>query len=227
MRILILGGTVFLGRLLVEAALDRGYQVTLFNRGQSNPGLFPQVENLRGDRKVDFTPLHGRAWDAAIDTSGYVPRVVRMAAEALKDTVGHYTYISSLPVYAHTRRPGIDEQEELGRLEDETIGEVTGKTYGPLKCGSQRRIPSQPGSSPSTTVKPSPPGFVSARSPRPGAPCWNGKPPGPSFTNGEPAFAVSARRSCLRTGAAITHHNTDSSYSPEIGRRSGNDVDPF
>jgi 2'-hydroxyisoflavone reductase len=133
MRILILGGTVFLGRLLVETALARGYQVTLFNRGQSNPALFPQVENLRGDRKVDVSPLAGRSWDAVIDTSGYVPRVVRLAAEALKNTVGHYTFISSLSVYANLRQPGIAEDGELGRMEDETVEEVTGETYGPLK----------------------------------------------------------------------------------------------
>ena len=74
MQILILGGTVFLGRHLVEAALARGHDVTLFNRGQHNPELFPQVEKLRGDRDGDLAALAGRRFDAAIDTSGYLPR---------------------------------------------------------------------------------------------------------------------------------------------------------
>jgi 2'-hydroxyisoflavone reductase len=76
MRILILGGTIFLGRALVEAALERGHAVTLFNRGRSNPGLFPNVEELHGDRTVNLSAIEGCCWDAAIDTSGYLPRVV-------------------------------------------------------------------------------------------------------------------------------------------------------
>jgi 2'-hydroxyisoflavone reductase len=89
MQLLIIGGTVFLGRSLVEAALARGHTVTLFNRGQHNPELFPGVEKLRGDRASDLTALAGRRWDAAIDTCGYVPRVVRASAELLADAVEH------------------------------------------------------------------------------------------------------------------------------------------
>ena len=81
MNLLILGGTVFLGRHVVEAALARGHQVTLFNRGQSNPELFPDVEKLQGDRDGDLTALEGRRWDAVVDTCGFVPRVVRASAE--------------------------------------------------------------------------------------------------------------------------------------------------
>ena len=73
MRILIIGGTRFLGRHLVEAALARGHEVTLFNRGKSNPGLFPQVETILGDREKDLDKLKGRIWDTVID-------VVRVSA---------------------------------------------------------------------------------------------------------------------------------------------------
>lgn len=82
MKLLFLGGTTFLGRTLVEEALAAGHEVTLFNRGQTNPELFPDVEKIRGDRSVDLSPLQGRRWDAAIDTSGFQPRIVRMASQA-------------------------------------------------------------------------------------------------------------------------------------------------
>jgi 2'-hydroxyisoflavone reductase len=133
-QILILGGTIFLGRHLVEAALARGHQVTLFNRGQHNPELFPQVEKLRGDRGADLSPLAGRRFDAAIDTCGYVPRVVRASAELLAPNVGHYTFISSISVYAGYTKAGIDESDPVGTLADPTVEEVTGETYGPLKA---------------------------------------------------------------------------------------------
>ena len=89
MKILIIGGTVFLGRALVEVALSHGHQVTLFNRGRTNPDLFPQVEKLVGDRDGDLKALAGRGWDAVLDTSGYVPRVVRQSVQAL--SAGDYS----------------------------------------------------------------------------------------------------------------------------------------
>ena len=134
MNLLILGGTVFLGRHLVEAALARGHAVTLFNRGQHNPDLFPEVERLRGDRDGDLQALEGRRWDAVVDTCGYVPRVVRASAEMLAPNVDHYTFISSISVYADTSKPGIDEQAPVGTLDDPTTEEVTGESYGPLKA---------------------------------------------------------------------------------------------
>src|ERR1044071_5613335 len=88
LNILILGGTVFLGRHLVEAALHREHRVTLFNRGQRNPELFPEVEKLRGDRDGDLSALSGRTWDAVIDTCGYVPRILRKSAQKLKGACG-------------------------------------------------------------------------------------------------------------------------------------------
>ena len=134
MKLLILGGTVFLGRATVDAALAGGHEVTLFNRGQTNPDLYPEVEKLVGDRNVDLSPLKGRKWDAVIDTSGYFPRSVRMSAEALANSVGHYTFISSISVYANTHKIGTVEEDAVGTIEDETVEEITGETYGPLKA---------------------------------------------------------------------------------------------
>lgn len=133
MKILILGGTVFLGRHLVESALARGHEVTLFNRGQHNPELYPEVEKLRGDRDGDLTALQGRRWDAVIDPSGYVPRLVRASAELLAPNVGHYTFISSLSVYENLPQPGMDESAPLATMADPTVEEV-GPNYGPLKA---------------------------------------------------------------------------------------------
>lgn len=133
MKLLILGGTRFLGRALVEAAQNAGDEVTLFNRGQSHPGLYPEVEQLRGDRDGGLDVLRGRRWDAAIDTCGYVPRVVQASAELLADAVDHYTFISSLSVYSDPTIVGMDERAPVGTLADETTEEITGETYGPLK----------------------------------------------------------------------------------------------
>ena len=134
MRILILGGTMFLGRALVESAQAAGHEVTLFNRGKSNPDLFPDVERLRGDRDSNLEALKGRRWDAAIDTCGYVPRVVKQSASLLADAVQHYTFISSISVYRDLSQVGIDETAPVGTLPDRTVEEVTGETYGPLKA---------------------------------------------------------------------------------------------
>jgi 2'-hydroxyisoflavone reductase len=134
MQLLILGGTIFLGRHLVDAAAARGHAVTLFNRGQHNPELYPDVEKLRGNRDGDLEALRGRRWDAVIDTCGYVPRIVRASAELLAPSVDHYTFISSISVYAGMQTPGMDESAPVGTLEDASVEEVTGATYGPLKA---------------------------------------------------------------------------------------------
>ena len=134
MKLLILGGTVFLGRHIVESALERGHEVTLFNRGQHNPDLFPGVEKLHGDRTGDLSALEGRQWDAAIDTSGYIPRIVRASAEALRNSIKHYTFISSISVFVHSDTVGMDEDAPLATLDDETVEEVTNETYGALKA---------------------------------------------------------------------------------------------
>jgi 2'-hydroxyisoflavone reductase len=90
MKYLILGGTAYLGRHAVDAARARGHEVTIFNRGRTNPDLFPDVERLRGDRDGDLAALAGRSWDAVLDPSGYLPRVVRASCDLLRDSVGHY-----------------------------------------------------------------------------------------------------------------------------------------
>lgn len=138
MNILVIGGTIFLGRHFVEAALRRGHTITLFNRGKHNADLFPGVEKLHGDRNGDLEILRGRNWDAVLDTSGYFPRQVRTLAETLRDSVGHYTFISSISVYSDTSTPDMDESGTLGTIQDETVEEITGETYGPLKVLCER-----------------------------------------------------------------------------------------
>lgn len=133
MKVLIIGGTQFLGRHFVETALAQGHKVTLFNRGKTNPDLYPEVEKLTGDRTADLSPLRGRSWDVVVDTSGYTPRVVRSSAELLAGSVGHYIFISSLSVYQDFSAP-VDEQSPVETLEDPTVEEVTGATYGGLKA---------------------------------------------------------------------------------------------
>jgi 2'-hydroxyisoflavone reductase len=138
MDLLILGGTGFLGRYLVEAALGDGHRPTLFNRGLSEPGLFPEIEKLEGDRDGDLSALRGRSWDAVIDTCGYVPRVVGASARLLADAVGHYTFISSISVYSDDIAPGADEGAQVRELQDPKVEEVTGETYGGLKVLCER-----------------------------------------------------------------------------------------
>ncbi|MBN2501568.1 MAG: SDR family oxidoreductase [Anaerolineales bacterium] len=140
MKLLILGGTRFLGRHLVEAALARGHEITLFNRGQSNPDLFPEVETLLGDRDGGLDALAGRRWDAVIDTCGYLPRLVRASARALAETAAHYTFISSISVYADATLLGMDENAAVGVLADESVEEITHETYGPLKALCEREV---------------------------------------------------------------------------------------
>ena len=134
MKLLILGGTAFLGRHIVEYARERGHEVTLFNRGQRNPDLFPEVERLRGDRDGGLGALDGRRWDAVIDTSGYFPRLVRDAAETLADKVDRYIFISTISVFGDYSQLEMAEDGPLGTIADPTVEEVTGETYGPLKA---------------------------------------------------------------------------------------------
>ncbi|MDX6453053.1 MAG: hypothetical protein QOH16_3102 [Gaiellaceae bacterium] len=130
MRILVLGGTLFLGRHVVDAACERGHELTLFNRGQTRPDLFPGVEKLRGDRDGDLTALAGRDFDAVVDTSGRVPRLVTETLAALGD-VGHYTFVSTISVYADLSTPPT-ESSPLAVLQEPT--EVWEEAYGELKA---------------------------------------------------------------------------------------------
>jgi len=140
MNLLLLGGPLFLGRAIIESALAHGHEVTTFNRGTTNPALFPEIEKLHGDRKDNLEALRGRKWEAVIDTSGYLPTVVHTSAELLADAVEHYTFISSLSVYASTATMGLDESAPVGRLADETVEEITGETYGPLKALCEQTV---------------------------------------------------------------------------------------
>ena len=123
MKLLILGGTRFLGRHLVETALERGHEVMLFNRG--NYSIF-DVETIKGDRNEELAKLRGRSWDAVIDTCGYLPRAVRAAAEVLSDTVDRYIFISSQSVYADVSVRGVDETHPLKTLTDEELDRANG-----------------------------------------------------------------------------------------------------
>jgi len=138
MNLLVLGGTKFLGRAVVEAALARGHELTLFNRGETNPDLFREVEKLRGDRDGDLSALERRSWDAVVDPSGYVPRVVRASAELLEGS-GHYVFVSSVSVYRDPIVPGFDESAPLNELEDPATEDVQ-KDYGGLTVACERVV---------------------------------------------------------------------------------------
>jgi len=134
-KLLVLGGTKFLGRTAVETALDRGHEVTLFNRGETNPELFADVEKLRGDRTEDLSALEGQTFNAVIDPSGYLPHVVRRSAEALRDSTDRYLFVSSVSVYANLSS-GPDEgapRRELGDMPADELREDY-ENYGPLKA---------------------------------------------------------------------------------------------
>lgn len=134
LRILVLGGTGFIGPHQVRYARSRGHEITLFNRGKTNPELFPNVEQLRGDRDNDLESLKGRKWDAVIDNSASIPRWVRQSAGLLKEAASTYLFVSSISVYSDNSIVGMDESAPLGVLNDPTVEEITGETYGPLKA---------------------------------------------------------------------------------------------
>ena len=142
MKLLVLGGTKFLGRAAVEAALARDHEVTLFNRGGTNPELFPEAEKLHGDRQNDLSALESRSWDAVLDTSGYVPGAVRSSAEALADSAGHYLFISSISVYDDFSEPP-DESSPLEELaDDKPVDRLLDdySNYGALKVLCERAV---------------------------------------------------------------------------------------
>ena len=137
-RILILGGTAFLGPELVEHARAEGHTLTLFNRGKTNPHLFPDIEKLHGDRKSDLSALRGRTWDVVIDTSANTPKVVQASAELLKDAVKSYVFISTISVYGDpVTKDGPDETAPVAKLTTDT-DVVTNETYGALKALSEK-----------------------------------------------------------------------------------------
>lgn len=155
MRLLVLGGTSFVGRALVEEALRRGDEVMLFSRGRTGTSLFPDVPRLTGDRDPgDYASLADGQWDAVVDVSAYVPRHVRQAAEAVGDRVGRYLFISTGSVYDRLQAPAAGMGEDAPRLAPETgTEEVTGATYGPLKVACEDEVTSRFGDR-ATIVRP-------------------------------------------------------------------------
>lgn len=150
MKILILGGTRFLGYHLVTAALACNHEITLFNRG-THPSPSETVETINGDRNRDLTKLQGRRWDAVIDTCGFVPRAVSASAKLLSNTIDRYVFISSLSAYADLSADGVDENAPLATLTTEQLdqanaidssgqasGSAYGKMYGGLKALCER-----------------------------------------------------------------------------------------
>lgn len=153
LRLLILGGTRFIGLHMTELALARGHALTLFNRGRTNTDRFPDVERLRGDRNGDLQSLANRDWDAVIDNSGYVPRQVREVARLLEPRVRRYLFISSVSVYASFATAN-DETSAVGKLKDEKVEKVDGETYGPLKALCEQAASEIFGGARSTNVRP-------------------------------------------------------------------------
>ncbi len=143
LKILILGGTGFLGPACVDAAQARGHTLTLFNRGVTEKrkgGMFPDMEKLVGDRDPKkgegLKALEGRKWDAVIDTSSYVPRITKASCDLLAPNCGQYVLISTVSVYKNNDKEGLDESDELATIADPTVEEM-GKefeNYGPLKA---------------------------------------------------------------------------------------------
>jgi 2'-hydroxyisoflavone reductase len=138
MKLLVIGGTRFVGRAAVEAAVGRGHEVTVFHRGDSEPADLPEVEHVHGDRDGGSGVLRGRGWDGALDTCGYVPRQVRELAEALSDSVGHYAFVSSLSVYPDDTPAGANEDSPTHGPPFPNTEEVDDQTYGPLKVACER-----------------------------------------------------------------------------------------
>ncbi len=140
-RVLFLGGTQFVGRHMVEAALARGCQVTLFNRGKTNPGIFTGFEQLIGDRDGNLDALKNRSWDAVVDVNGYLPRLVADSAALLKGNVGQYVFISTGSVYDFSKiKADNDESGPLETLEDPTTEEYRGPAYGGLKVLCEQKV---------------------------------------------------------------------------------------
>ncbi len=137
MKLVVIGGTHFVGRAVVEEAAARGHEVTVFHRGADEPTGFPNVEHLHGDRDGGLDVLKGRSWDVALDTCGYVPRVVRASSLLLSEAVDHYGYVSTLSVYPDDIGAGATEETPIHQPPFPETEEVTEVTYGPLKAACE------------------------------------------------------------------------------------------
>jgi 2'-hydroxyisoflavone reductase len=154
MRLLIIGGTAFVGRHITAAALAAGHEVTLFNRGRRNPGLFPQATHLTGDRNTDLSALAAGEWDATIDVCAYFPRQVRELAAVLSGRGGHHIFISSTSAYRVPVAAGFTESAPLAELDDPDTEEITDESYGGLKVLCEKAAAELYGESGTTIVRP-------------------------------------------------------------------------
>jgi 2'-hydroxyisoflavone reductase len=134
LRILVLGGTGFIGPYQVQYALDRGHAVTLFNRGRTNPHLFPEVEKLVGDRAGDLSALKGRRWDAVIDNSATDPTWVARSAALLREAVGRYLFVSTRSVYYDTSRVPMTADAAVFSYANTTVAPGERLPYGLAKA---------------------------------------------------------------------------------------------
>ena len=154
MRILVLGGTSFVGRAIVDDALGAGAEVTIFGRGRTGAGLFPRVPRRIGDRDTgDYAALRDGSWDAVVDVSGYVPRHVGQAMDMLGDRVGRYLFISSHAVYDRTGVMRASDEDAPRRPPVRDTEELTDVTYGPLKVACEDDVVARYGSR-ATVVRP-------------------------------------------------------------------------
>lgn len=152
MRILIIGGTRFVGRHIAQAASDAGHDLTLFHRGRSGAGLFPDATHVIGDRNGDLAGLRSGDWDTTVDVSAYRPRQVRNLAEALDGRGGRHQYISTVSVYQPPLPPNFTEDAPVVELADPDV-EVTDETYGGLKVLCERAAMDAYGSE-TTVIRP-------------------------------------------------------------------------
>ena len=137
MKLLIIGGTIFVGRTITEVALARGHTVTMLNRGKTKSAIPAGVEHIQADRDIDLSALADRSWDAVIDTCAYYPRQVRQLLKVLKST-NHYTLISSVSAYADLAANRINEDSALSPPAGDEVDIVDHKTYGPLKSACEQ-----------------------------------------------------------------------------------------
>jgi 2'-hydroxyisoflavone reductase len=155
--VLILGGTGFIGPHEIRYALAQGHNVTMFNRGRTNPDLFPDVERLIGDRDEQLDSLRGRQWDVAIDNSGFYPRHARLSAELLEPNVGMYLFVSSISAYSEALQPEQDEYDAPYAMMDDPTDESGGpysQFYGPRKALCEQEIERVFGADRTTIVRP-------------------------------------------------------------------------
>ena len=140
MHILVLGGTRFVGRAITDALLGRGDTVTLFNRGKTNPGRYPGVETVIGDRTKDLSALGDREWDAVIDVAAYDPRVVRLSAETFAKRAGRYVFVSTVSVYADqsTMEAQLEDAPQVSHVPDSLIRRGWRMTLGVPRGGRAR-----------------------------------------------------------------------------------------